>query len=128
MAVGASIRQKCQTYAVKYGFKPTDCEKGLEAYAAHVFVQEDGFDALLAGATSDEADLSEFILRSDDLHVDVVLEDETHKQFILVQAMWRTKTFDEMKLNDFANVVDRLIEPSYLQKGGERVRDLLGSF
>src|SRR4051794_16502372 len=100
------IRQKCQSFAMKYGFKQTDLEKGLEAYAAHVFAQEDGFDAVLSGRTTEEVDLSEYILRSNDLHVDVVLEDEQHKRLMLVQAAWRTKPLEEEKLNDFADVVD----------------------
>ena len=34
-----NLRQKCETFAMKYGFKQSDLEKGLEAYAAHVFAQ-----------------------------------------------------------------------------------------
>jgi hypothetical protein len=51
------IRTECQYYAKKYKCKSDQLEKGLEAYAVHLFAQEESFDSVLEGAPTTEANL-----------------------------------------------------------------------
>ena len=60
-------------YALKYGHGETAKTKGLEAYAVHLFALEDGLDAVLGGEDTWEARLDDYILPTDDLGVDGVL-------------------------------------------------------
>lgn len=121
------LKRKCEAYATKYGFKSDSYERGLEAYAVHVFAQEDGFESLLNGGSSEDADLSELILRSDDLQVDGVLEDASRKKLILVQAAWRSKQFPQEKLEGFMDVLSRISDAEFVATGGDQARELLGA-
>lgn len=121
------LRKPCAEYAVKYGYKESEFSRGLESYAAHLFAQEDGFNALLEGRPTFEEDLSEFICRDHDLGIDVVLEDETNKRFILVQAAWRKK-LEEDKVSAFFDAPARIISPGYSITGGEQIQYLLAGF
>ncbi len=115
-------------YAQKYGLGENAKTKGLEAYAVHLFAQEDGLDAVLEGEDTWEAWLSEYILPGDDLGVDGVLTDDSAKRVVLIQCTWRTSMDKiEAKLNDFSGVVDRLLNPEFVKHGGEAVQQLLGS-
>src|SRR5436309_1884425 len=80
------LKEYCAFYARKYKYPADALERGLEAYAAHLFAQEEGFDAVLDGESTSEADLSEYICRGNDLKIDAVLEDELGKRIILIQA------------------------------------------
>ena len=52
------IRTQCAFYARKYRHQPERLEKGLVAYAVHLFAQERGFDAVLDGEATAEATLA----------------------------------------------------------------------
>jgi hypothetical protein len=40
------LTEQCEYYARHYGYKDDDREHGLENFAAHLFVQEEGFNEL----------------------------------------------------------------------------------
>ena len=48
-------------HAPKYKYRADALERGLEGYAAHLFAQEEGFDAVLDTELTIEADLSDYI-------------------------------------------------------------------
>ena len=123
-----SLRKSCEQYAVKYGYRAEDLERGLEGYAAHLFAQEDGFDsALLEGEPTSEADLGEFICRSNDLGIDVVLEDQANKRITLIQAAWRNKALEEDKVAAFFNSPSRILSSNYTATGDDHIQELLGN-
>jgi hypothetical protein len=124
----ARLRRNCERYARKYGYKASDLERGLEGYAAHIFAQEDGFNAVLDGAPTDEADLSDRICRDNDLGIDAVLQDEVNKRIILIQAAWRNKDLEEDKVAAFFDAPGRLASMKYRTTGGEHIQDLLDDF
>lgn len=124
----ATLRRECENYALKYGLKKGDVERGLEAYAAHVFAQEDGFNAVLDGLPTREADLSERICRAKDLGIDAVLQDDAGKRMILIQAAWRKKAVEEEKVAMLFDAPDRLLAADYLAGGSEQIQDLLADF
>lgn len=128
MADSKNLSDVVAEYAVKYGHQASEKTKGLEAYAVHLFAQEDGLDAVLDGELTWDTDLSELILPGDDLGVDGVLIDEAGKRIVLIQCTWRA-TLEKMenKLNEFSGVVDRLLNPDYVKHGGEAAQQLLGS-
>ena len=66
------LRTICAFYAQKYKYRADALERGLEGYAAHLFAQEEGFDAVLDTELTTAADLSDYICRSNDLKIDVV--------------------------------------------------------
>lgn len=122
------LRKQCAEYARKYGYKDTEIEHGLEGYAAHLFAQEDGFNAALDGLPTAEADLRDRICRANDLGVDAVLQDEVGKRLILIQAAWRKKSVEEDKVAAFFDAPDRLASSDYRAKGGDQVQELFGDF
>ncbi|WP_326760313.1 AIPR family protein [Streptomyces phaeochromogenes] len=119
------LRRSCEQYAAKYGYSPANLEHGLEAYAAHVFAQENGFDALLEGELTAKADLSEYIFRKNDLGIDAFLEDPTNKKIILLQAAWRSKRLEEDKVASFFDSPSRITSVDYLTTGDDQVQELL---
>jgi hypothetical protein len=80
------LTDECKFYARHYGYDESNLEKGLEAFATHLFAQEQGFDELLGGNPTRTVDPKEYICRSDDLGIDAVLEDNDNKRILLVQA------------------------------------------
>lgn len=122
------LRNSAAHYAEKYGFSRTALEKGLEAYAVHLFAQEQGLDSVLDGAPTEEAELGDYVLRSDDLGVDGVLTDDAAPRVVLIQATWRANARGiEEKLNSFAGILPRLVDPDYVAQGGEKAQALLGA-
>jgi hypothetical protein len=121
------LRERCEFYAQKYNYKPDNVERGLEGYATHLFAQEDGFDVVLEGQPTEDVDLQDFICRDHDLGIDAVLEDESNKRLILVQATWR-KQLDEDKVATFFDAPSRRISPQYRATGGEHIQELLAGF
>ncbi len=122
------LRTTCAFYAQKYKYRADALERGLEGYAAHLFAQEEGFDAVLDTELTTEADLSDYICRSNDLKIDVVLEDELGKRILLVQAAWRAKDLDEDKVAAFFDVPDVIIHHEYTETGGDQIQDLIADF
>lgn len=122
------LTDECRYYAKHYKYNQSRLEKGLEGFAAHLFVQEAGFNKLLGGEPTREVDLSEFICRSNDLGIDCVLEDEENNRIMLVQAAWRKKNLEEDKVGAFFDVVQRIRSGEYKKTGGEQIQDLLGGF
>ncbi|MBX3091056.1 MAG: AIPR family protein [Cryobacterium sp.] len=123
-----TLKRACSNYAEKYGYKSNEVERGLEAYAAHLFAQEEGFNAVLDGAPTADADLQESICRANDLGIDVVLQDDVGKRLILVQAAWRKKDLEEDKVASFFDSPDRLKSAEYRAQGGEQIQELLSEF
>ncbi|WP_432894606.1 AIPR family protein [Kribbella sp. CA-245084] len=123
-----ALRRACQFYAEKYQYSADNLERGLEGYAAHLFAQEEGFNPVLDGKPTKEADLQERICRSDDLGIDAVLEDEMGRRIILVQAAWRRKGLQEDKVAAFFDSPAKLMSADYLAQGGEQIQELLGNF
>ena len=121
------LAQRLSEYAQKYGFRPEQTDKGLEAYALHLFAQEDGLDAVLDGQATIDADLSEYMLRSDDLGVDGVLTDIAGKRIILIQCTTQSAENLEGKLTAFTSVLDRILNPELVKKAGEPAQQLLAS-
>ncbi|MEE2852517.1 MAG: AIPR family protein [Actinomycetota bacterium] len=124
----ADLRKFCAFYAQKYKYPAEAFERGLEGYAAHLFAQEEGFDAILESELTSEADLSDYICRSNDLKIDVVLEDEIGKRIQLIQAAWRSKDLDEDKVAAFFDVPDVIIHHEYAETGGDQIQDLIANF
>ena len=124
----AELKKTCAFYAQKYKYQPTALERGLEAYAAHLFVQEEGFDSVLETELTTEADLSDYICRGNDLKIDVVLEDEIGKRIQLIQAAWRSKDLEEDKVAAFFDVPDVIIHHQYAETGGDQIQDLIADF
>jgi hypothetical protein len=122
------LRSSAEFYAQKYKYPQDQLERGLEAYAVHLFAQEEGFDTVLEGESTTQADLSAYICRSNDLQVDGVLEDEVGKRLLLVQAAWRNKDLEEEKVESFFDAPSRLLSGEYLDTGGSQVRELLSNF
>ena len=122
------LRASAEYYAAKYKYASDQLERGLEAFAVHLFVQEEGFDTILEGEATAQADLSEFICRSNDLQIDGVLEDEVGKRLMLVQAAWRSKDLEETKVEAFFDAPTRLLSGDYLDTGGIQVQELLSNF
>ena len=118
------LQARVEPYAEKYGYRKDELGRGLEGYAIHLFVQEEGFDRLLSGDTPIDADLKEFIVRDDDLGIDGYLEDEIGKRIILIQCAWRRK-LDEDKVATFFDAPNRLVSVDYVATGGEHVQELL---
>lgn len=122
------LRKRCEYYAAKYSYPQEALERGLEGYAAHLFVQEQGFDEILEGTPTSEVDLDDYICRRADLGIDVVLEDEQNKRILLIQAAWRTKADIEDKLVAFFDAPSRIASQDYVEKGDEKTQQLLASF
>jgi hypothetical protein len=122
------IRAQCEFYAQKYRYKPERLEKGLAAYAVHLFAQEGGFDAVLEGEATSEADLAEHICHSNDLQVDGVLEDEVGKRLMLIQAAWRNKDLDQHRIDAFFDTPHRILSNACAVTGGDQIQDLLAGF
>jgi hypothetical protein len=121
------LAERLFEYAQKYGFRREQTDKGLEAYAVHLFAQEDGLDPVLDGQATIDADLSEYILRSDDLGVDGVLTDIAGKRIVLIQCTTQSVENLEGKLTGFTSVLDRVLNPALIKKAGEPAQELLGS-
>ena len=125
------LESEADKYAAKYNYDG-DRARGFEGYLVHLFAQETGFTDHLEGmeATNPSLDLSDRILRSNDLSVDVVLEDPQEKQLLLVQAKWtsRNRKPSEEELTHFLTVHDRLMNPDYVAKGGDHAQELLGDY
>ena len=123
------LKEQLEDHARRSGFPKTDLGKGLESYAAFLFVQEAGFEELLGGVDAASYDLTAHILRTDDLGVDIVIEDENSKQIIIAQCAYRNpKTgFPEDKASAFFSSLRRLATPDYVAKGGEQAQELLAS-
>lgn len=124
----SDVRAQCEFYATKYKYSKDQLERGLEGYAAHLFAQEEGFDAALEGLPTTEVDLSAQICRSNDLQIDCVLEDEIGKRLIFVQAAWRSKDFDETKAASFFDAPDRILHSDYAATGGDQIQELVANF
>jgi hypothetical protein len=123
------FRSWVDRYSEKYAYPRDAPERGLEAFAAHLFAMEEGFDRLLDGEETFHADLADYILRGNDLGVDVVLEDEENSSIILVQAGWSGKQGpSEDKVASFFDKPASLSSPSYIARGGPEVIELLGAF
>jgi hypothetical protein len=124
----AGLRDICAFYAQKYKYPANALERGLEGYAVHLFAQEEGFDDVLESALTTEADLSNYICRSNDLQIDGVLQDEIGQRIMLIQAAWRAKGLDETKISSFFDVPDRIIHQDYVDTGGDQIQDLIADF
>jgi len=122
------IRARCEFYAQKYHRRPEQLEKGLAAYAVHLFVQEPGFDTALDGVAATEADLAPYLCRSNDLHIDAVLEDEVGRRLLLIHAAWRHKDLDERRIAAFFDAPDRMLTPRDAVSGSDQMPDLLAGF
>ncbi|CDO32283.1 AIPR family protein [Mycolicibacterium porcinum] len=122
------LRDACAFYAQKYKYPADALEKGLEGYVAHLFAQEEGFDAVLDSELTTEVDLSDYICRSNDLKIDVVLEDEIGKRILLLQAAWRAKDLEENKVAAFFDVPDLILRGEYKETGGDQIQDLIADF
>jgi|GEM_PF-1056684 len=122
------IRARCEFYAQKYHGRPERLEKGLAAYAVHLFAQEPGFDAVLDGGAGTEADLAGHLCQSNDLHIDAVLEDEVGQRLLLIQAAWRHRDLDERRIAAFFDAPDRIFDRASGVTGGEQIPDLLAGF
>ena len=125
------LRREVEQYASKYNY-PEDFGRGFEGYLAHLFVQEHGFREHLDGSDPDDSalDLSDRVLRSADLGVDICLEDSQNKQLLLVQAKWDgQKSYpEEDEAFRFFGIHDRLMDPSYVATGGDHAVRLLGDY
>jgi hypothetical protein len=123
------LRDSLVSHAQRSGFGPKDLGRGLESYAAYLFVQETGFDELLEGTDIDSFDLAPYILRADDLGVDLVLEDETNKQIIIAQCAYRNPKNEvpEDKARSFFSSLDALRSQDFIERGGEQVQALLAN-
>ncbi len=122
------LTDQCRFYAKHYKCDESQLERGLEGFAAHLFVQEEGFNELLGGQSTGEVDLSEFICRSNDLGIDCVLEDEENHRIMVIQAAWRKKNLEEDKVGAFFDVIQRIRSGDYKKTGGEQIQDLLEGF
>jgi len=122
------LRARCEFYAQMYHRRPEQLEKGLVAYAVHLFAQEPGFDAALDGEATTEANLAAQLCPSNDLHVDAVLEDEIGRRLLLIHAAWRHKDLDERRIAAFFQAPDRILTHEYAITGGEKIHDLLAGF
>lgn len=121
------LSRRIAYYTEHYGLGDNKQPMGLEAYAVHLFAQEDGLDSVLEGLPSADADLSPYILHGDDLGVDGVLTDPAGKRVVLIQCTTQALDKLEGKLTTFASVVDRLLNPKIFKTGGEQIQDLLSS-
>ena len=122
------IRARCEFYAQKYHRRPERLEKGLAAYAVHLFAQEPGFDAALDGEATTEANLAPHLCQSNNLHIDAVLEDEVGQRLLLIQAAWRHKDLDDRRIAAFFDAPDRILTHGYGVTGGDQAHDLLSGF
>ncbi|WP_228032591.1 AIPR family protein [Mycolicibacterium sp. P9-22] len=124
----SDLRDSCAFYAQKYKYPSDALEKGLEGYVAHLFAQEEGFDAVLDGELTTEVDLSDYICRGNDLKIDAVLEDEIGKRILLLQAAWRAKDLEESKVAAFFDVPDLIVRGEYKDTGGDQIQELIADF
>ena len=126
----ARLRAQCADFATKYGYTKDQLDRGFEGYLAYLFAQESGFEEALEGQDPHDADLSDVILRSNDLGVDIVLEDSENRQLLVVQAKWTTKSgaFPLESLQSFFGLHPKLCESLFIATGGDMARDLLGSY
>jgi hypothetical protein len=124
------IKEDCSFYASKYGYTKTDYARGLEGYSAHLFAQEDGFNALLEGESPREADLSDYLIRSADLGVDVALEDDINRQLLLAQSKWRRQvsSVTDEEVESFLAIHDRLLDPAFVSHAGPQAHELLAEY
>lgn len=124
------LEDQCRHYARFYGGSESDLERGLEAYCAHLFAQEQGFDEVLDGNPTESVKLSDYILRRNDLGIDVVLEDNDNKRILLVQAAWRRRVsgLEESKVAAFFDVPQRISSGEYRKTGDDQIQDLLSGF
>ncbi|HQC45887.1 MAG TPA: AIPR family protein [Myxococcota bacterium] len=120
------VKDRQVRFAKHYGLGESQLEKGLEAYAVHLFAQEEGLDSVLEGlAWNDEdLDLSPYILHGDDLGVDGLLTDANNKRVVIIQCTTQAKDL-EKKLGDFAKVVDRINNPDLVRRSGEKLQELV---
>ena len=126
--MGFDIRARCEFYAQKYQHRPEQLEKGLAAYAVHLFAQEPGFESVLDGETTTAANLAGQLCHSRDLHVDAVLEDEAGRRLLLIQAAWRHKDFDERRTAAFFAVPERILSHAYPVTDDDQIHHLLAGF
>ena len=126
----ARLRERCRDLALKYGYDRTELGRGFEAHAAHLFSQESGFQEILEDQDDSDPDLSEVILRHDDLGVDVVLEDSENRQLLIVQTKWLGKNtkYPTKDLEAFFDLHNKLCDPDFIATGGDLARELLGSY
>jgi AIPR protein len=122
------IRSRCEFYAQKYHRRPERLEKGLAAYAVHLFAQEPGFDTALDGEATTEADLAAHLCQSNDLHIDAMLEDEVGRRLLLIHAAWRHKDLDERRIAAFFDAPDRILSHPSAATGGDQIPDLPAGF
>jgi len=122
------LRARCEFYAQMYHRRPEQLEKGLVAYAVHLFAQEPGFEAALDGEATTEANLAAHLCRSNDLAIDAVLEDEVGQRLLLIHAAWRHKDLDDRRIAAFFHAPDRILSHGYAVTGGDQADDLLRGF
>ncbi|MCY3643500.1 MAG: AIPR family protein [Acidimicrobiaceae bacterium] len=124
------LKARCGDLAQKYGYRRSELGRGFEGYVAHLFAQESGFQEILEGQDHSDPDLGEAILRSNDLGVDVVLEDSDNRQLLLVQTKWLGKgtRFPTDELESFFNLHNKLCEPAFIAAGGDMANELLGGY
>lgn len=124
------LQEECEAYAQQYNFNKNDRGRGFESWLAHLFAQESGFDDILEDQDPSDADLGDAIIRSNDLGVDIVLEDPDGKQLLLVQAKWtgRNKSVDHNDLESFFSIHDRLMDRSFVRTGSQHAQELLDSY
>jgi AIPR protein len=126
----SDIKDECSFYAEKYGYPKSDYGRGLEGYSAHLFAQEEGFSALLDGELPRDADLSDFLPRSADLGVDLVLDDEVNRQLVIGQSKWRRQrsALSDDEVEAFFSIHQRLTHPSFLSHAGPEAHELLAEY
>lgn len=124
------IRDDIAFYAEKYGYARSDYGHGLEAFAAHLFAQEEGFNTLLDGIDPRAANLGDCLPRSDDLGVDVVLDDDVNGQLLIAQAKWRKQlaSLDEEDVASFFTLHYRLLDSAFVAHAGPQAHELLGAY
>lgn len=122
------LKDRLSRFAEHYKFNPNQLEKGLEAYAVHLFAQEEGLDWVLNGQAMDDQDLdlSPYILRGDDLGVDGLLADAAGNRIVIIQCTTQAKDL-EQKLDSFSQVVDRLNNPELVRRAGEPLQELVAT-
>lgn len=124
-----TLRRSCQVYAQKYNYRPDDYARGFEGMVAHLFAAEEGFDSVLDGRNVSDADLSDFILRSNDFGVDVVLEDELNSRLILAQSKWCGRGVpEEEDIASFFDIHHRLQNPEFVRQGSPEAQQRLSDY
>ena len=124
------LANQCRRLATQYGYPESDLGHGFESWVAHLFVRETGFNEILEGQESHDANLSEYIVRRHDLGIDIVLDNPNGKQIMIVQAKWlgKNRSVDHQALESFLGIHNRIAKRGYLATGGDHIRELLGDY